>query len=155
MSSSPFPAIYRIFFQTLDPLIALSGVLAHTLSPKTILSLYNASAKFPPATETVALLDVGNTFLLAVMPLQIVMLRLRPNDVAVWKCLQGSILIRDIGIIATVLRSLSAQGRLDVGLIKGDEWGNLGILAALAVLRTAFVLGVGVNDNGRGKGKTA
>lgn len=154
MSSSPFPAIYRVFFPTIDPLIALSGALTHVLSPKTILSLYNASAKLPPAIETTTLLEINSGFLLATMPLQIIMLRLRPNDVAVWKCLQGSILIQDLGIIAAVLTSLKAQGRLDVGLLNLNEWGNLGILVALGILRAAFVLGVGLNGNGRGKGKT-
>jgi hypothetical protein len=139
----------------LDPLIALSGVLTHLLSPATMLKLYNPAATLPPRPETLTLLDINAGFLLATMPLQIVMLRLRPNDVAVWKCLQGSILIQDLGIIAAVLRSLSVQGRLDLGLIRVDEWGNIGILAGVAIIRAAFVLGVGLNGKGRGKGKTA
>ncbi len=151
--SSPIPSFYRLFFPTLDPLIALSGILTNILLPGTILTLYDPSARLPPAFETSTLLDVNTGFLLATIPLQIIMLRLRPNDVAVWKCLQGSILVQDLGIIVAVLRSLSGQGRLDVAEIKGSELGNLAILAGVGILRTAFLLGVGFSGEARGKGK--
>lgn len=153
MSTSTIPSFYRLFFPTLDPLIALSGVFANILSPRTILTLYNTSARLPPALETTTLLDINTGYLLATMSLQIIMLRLRPNDVAVWKCLQGSILIQDLGIIITVLRSLSGQGRLKVAEITAGEWGNLAILAGVGILRAAFLLGVGFSGNVRGKGK--
>ncbi|KIW65375.1 hypothetical protein PV04_07640 [Phialophora macrospora] len=151
---SQIPGFYRLFFPTLDPLIALTGSLTHLLSPATILTLYNPSAALPPAIETTTLLDIIAAYLLATTPLQIIMLRLRPDDVPLWKCLQGSLLVQDVGIVAAVVRSLSAQGRLSPGLITGGEWGNLVILGGVGILRAGFLLGVGLGK-GRGKGKTA
>jgi hypothetical protein len=162
-SSSPIPAFYRLFFPTLDPLIALTGSLTHLLSPRTILTLYNPSAALPPAIETTTLLDIIAAYLLATTPLQVIMLRLRPADVALWKCLQGSLLVQDVGIVAAVVRSLSAQGRLHrPGLITAAEWGNLAVLAGVGILRAGFLLGVGIGDDreggkvkGKGEAKTA
>ena len=152
-TSSSIPFFYRTFFPTLDPLIALTGFLTHILSPATILRLYNPTAELPPAPETMTLLDINAGFLLATIPLQIILLRLRPHDVAVWKCLQGSILIQDLGIIAAVLRSLSVQGRLHFGLIRTDEWGNVAVLAGVGIIRAAFLWSVALNGETSGKGK--
>lgn len=73
-----------------------------------------------------------------------------------WRCgsvCKGAFLFRTI--IVAVLSSLKAQGRLDAGLINASEWGNLGILVALGILRAAFVLGVGLKSSERFKGKKA
>jgi hypothetical protein len=146
------PSFYRLFFPTLDPLIAFSGILTNLLSPSTILTLYNPAAHLPPLPEALTLIDINAGFLFATTPLQIIMLRLRPDDVVVWKCLQGSILLQDLGILAAVGRALVTQGRASVGLVRLEEWGNIVILGAVAVIRAAFLLNVGFAD-GKGKGK--
>ncbi|KIY03760.1 uncharacterized protein Z520_00451 [Fonsecaea multimorphosa CBS 102226] len=152
MSSSPepIPAFYRVFFSTIDPVIALSGVLTQLFSPATILRLYNASSSLtlPPAIETTVLLDSSAGYLLSTLFLQVVMLRLRPADRTVWKCLEASILIQDVALVAAVARSLDAQHRLAWRMVTGEEWGNLGILVGVGVLRAAFLMGIGM-EGGR------
>ncbi|KIW86007.1 hypothetical protein Z517_01401 [Fonsecaea pedrosoi CBS 271.37] len=155
---STIPPLYRVFFSTIDPLIALSGALTQLFAPSTILRLYNASsATIPPAPETTVLLDSGAGYLLSTLFLQVAMLRARPADVLVWRCLQGAILVQDVAIIGAVARSLDVQRRLEWGLVTGQEWANLAILAGVGALRVAFLLGVGMRMdelNGDKKGKS-
>ncbi|EXJ75151.1 uncharacterized protein A1O5_01847 [Cladophialophora psammophila CBS 110553] len=152
MASPTIPTFYRVFFSTIDPLIALSGALTQVFAPATILTLYNpSSAALPPAIETTVLLDSTAGYLVSTMFLQVVMLRARPADLTVWRCLQGSILIQDLAIIGAVVGALKTQHRLDWGLVTAKEWSNLAILAGVGALRVAFLLGIGVG--GRGKAK--
>ncbi|KIW33772.1 uncharacterized protein PV07_00596 [Cladophialophora immunda] len=152
MSSSTIPAFYRVFFSTVDPLIALSGALTQLLAPRTLLTLYNgSSATLPPAIETTALLDSGAGYLLSTMLLQLVLLRLRPADRAVWRCLEAAILVQDVAVVAAVARALDAQHRLAWPLLlRPGEWANLAILAGVGALRAAFLLGVGMGGGGGG-----
>lgn len=153
-SSSPIPSLYRAFFSTYDPFIAVLGILTPYLSPRTSLKLYNPNAAtlaLPPSIETSTLLHINAGFLAATTPLQVIMLRLRPHDVAVWKCLQGSILVQDLWILASVVHGLNGQKAW--GLMGVDGWVNLGILAGLAVFRTAFLLGVGFGGGAKAEGK--
>ncbi|OAP63078.1 hypothetical protein AYL99_02305 [Fonsecaea erecta] len=157
-SSSPtIPRFYRVFFSTIDPLIALSGALTQLFAPATILRLYNVSATAAattrPAPETTVLLDSGAGYLLSTMFLQVVLLRRRPADRTVWRCLEASILIQDVAVVGAVVRSLAAQHRLAWRLVAPDEWANLAILVGLGALRAAFLLGVGMGNAGEAKGK--
>ena len=148
---SPIPTIYRVWFASLDPLIALAGALGNTFASSTVLSSYNRKAADPPAIETRVLLDTSTGFLLGTLFLQIVLLRLRPRDVGVWKCLQASIAIADVAIILSELMALSAQGRLDPSLWRWEETGTLGLTSFVLATRLIFLSGVGLKDNDRVK----
>jgi hypothetical protein len=142
--TTTIPRLYVIFFTTIDPLIALSGILTTIFSPHTILTLYNPRAKLPPSIETSTLLYITSSFYLSTIFLQVVLLTLQRDDLTVWKCLQSSILIQDLGILAAVGRSLRVQGRMDAALLTAEEWGNIAILGAVGLIRVLFIAGLGL-----------
>ena len=89
------------------------------------------------------------------MFLQTVLLRLRPSDRTVWRCLQISILIQDVAILASLTMALAAEHRLDstLKLVRPEEWSNFAVLAAVGLIRSAFILGVGMDQDGHGNEK--
>ena len=78
------------------------------------------------------------------MFLQIVLLRLRPKDLTVWRCLQASIAIVDVAIIASVLEALNGQGRLDPSVWRVEEKGTVGLTGFVLLVRLLFLLGIGM-----------
>ena len=154
-SASPIPSFYRLFFPTIDPFIALAGVLANIFTPAAILKSYTPRATVPASTETTVLLRRSAGYLLSTMFLQTVLLRLRPSDRTVWRCLQISILIQDVAILASLTMALAAEHRLDstLKLVRPEEWSNFAVLAAVGLIRSAFILGVGMDQDGHGNEK--
>jgi hypothetical protein len=143
--TSPIPRLHAVFFSTIVPLVAVSGILTSMFSPRIILTVYNPVAKLPSSIETSTLLDITSTFCLSIIFLQVVLLRLRRHDLNVWKCLQGSILIQDLGILAAVERSLKAQKSFDISLGRAEKWGNVAILRVVRLIQGFFVVGFGLN----------
>jgi hypothetical protein len=141
---SPIPSVWRIWFATLDPLVALSGVYLNCFNPTEVLNSYSPKAVSPPAIETRVLLDTSSGFLLGTMFLQVVLLRLKSKDVTVWKCLQASIAIVDVAIITSILMALNTQGRVDPSQWRVQETGSLGLTAFVLTTRVLFLLGVGM-----------
>jgi hypothetical protein len=144
---SPIPSVWRIWFATLDPIIAFSGVAGNILVPQVTLKAYDPNATIPPALVTKIMLDMTTGFLAGTMFLQIVLLRLRPKDVAVWKCLQASISFADVAIIYSVLMGLDAQGRLDPEKWRVEEIGTLGLTGFVLLTRVLFILGIGLSSS--------
>ena len=64
-----------------------------------------------------------------------------PNglNIKIWKIVQFGILLVDLGLI---YGTYVADG-LDVKGWEGGDWGNHGILGALVLIRTSFLIGVG------------
>lgn len=146
------PTFYRIWFTIVDPLFTLLGIYSMVFNPKTVLNSYSPTYISPPSSETVLLLDVKAAFLVGLLYLQLVLLRARPTDVTVWRALQASTLLVDLGMLAAFARALSVQGRMDARLLRVEEWGNYAITAGLAVVRSSFLVGVRA---GARKGKRA
>ena len=151
MMSSPIPAIYRIWFLGIDLILSLAGVLGNTLTPNMILNSYNPSAVSPPSIEATVLLDSVAGFMLMCLALQIFLLRPRPTDVPVWRTVQGSILLVDLSMVASMVKALVAQDRADPASWRIEEWANIGITGACAVIRTAFCLGIGMEASSKAK----
>lgn len=101
----------------------------------------------PPATETRLLLDALIGFFLFLAFLQAVLLRARPHDLGVWKILQAGILIVDLFMVLAFARALSNTGRMDASSWRPEEWRNIGVNVSVAIVRMAFVLGIGMNEN--------
>lgn len=147
----PIPSAYRIFFATIDPLVASTGVIGNLFVQHGILDSYNPNAKYPPSIETKVCLQSLAGFLAGTMFLQIVLLRIRPRDIAVWKCLEASIAIVDCAIIAAVLKALDDQGRLSPELWRLPDWTNLGVTGFVLLYRVSFLLGIGMPKAAKGK----
>lgn len=151
--SSPIPSFYRIWFTVVDPILSIAGVVGNLFAPASILNSYSPSYVSPPATETIFLLDATAGFFAGVALLQVVLLRARPADVTVWRLVEASIILVDFAMLGGFARALRAEGRTDWSVWRIEEWTNLIILAGVAVIRTAFILGVGMG--GRRKEKKA
>lgn len=78
------------------------------------------------------------------MFLQIVLLRLT-SDITVWRCLQASILIQDVVLLASASMAVTDQGR-GMTTLRGEEVGNLSVLIGVGGIRVAFLLGLWFED---------
>ena len=77
--------------------------------------------------------------------IDIVLLRYT-NDVKIWKILQAAVLIYDLSLLYSNYYSLKQQGRLTVGALRWEDWGGIFISAQAVVVRSAFLLGVGLSS---------
>ncbi|EMC99268.1 hypothetical protein BAUCODRAFT_146232 [Baudoinia panamericana UAMH 10762] len=134
------PRIYRVFFTTLDPLLAATGVLTALFYPSALLKPYSPIAALPPALETSSLLIMLAGFYAATLLLQVVVLRMRPDDLGLWRVLQLSILFQDVFILAAFARSMGIQGRLSPLAWHADEAGTIATTAGVGFVRARFLL---------------
>lgn len=145
----PIPAFYRVFFTSIDPLIALSGFYVDFFDPETLItSLFPAShpaARVTPS-HTMILHQLGGSLLMMAF-LSAFMLR-RTHDVAVWKIFEFGILITDYTLFHSHWVGLGAQNRLAVENIRWEEWGTFAITGFVTVVRILFLAGVGFGNSG-------
>ncbi|KAK1049831.1 hypothetical protein LTR74_017186 [Friedmanniomyces endolithicus] len=150
MASQRISPFYRIFFTTVDPLIALTGFISALFFPNFLLSTYSPTATIPPAIETTELLNILAGFYLSVVPLQIFLLRARPQDLTVWRVLQFSVLITDVAVLGATMTALSAQGRLQPSRWRLEEAGSVALTAGVGLIRIAFLISLGMGRQARG-----
>ena len=130
---------------------ALYGVYATVATPIDFLLGYAPNVLNPPANETALALDALAGFFAALAFLQLVLLRLRPHDVAVWKCVQFAGVLVDVGVVAGFYRVLLRQGRLSLSAMRSEESGQMIGTAVLGMVRMLFVLGVGIRPPSKAK----
>ena len=153
--TSPIPSFYRTWFTILDPILSVTGVVANLFFPNAYLDSLTTSATNPPTIETTALLDSLAGFYGALVFLQLGLLRPRPRDLGIWRTLQAATLVVDVFILEAFARALHAQGRLGLVHWRAEEWMNIGLTAFVAVLRTAFLLGLGMEPQGKTAGRAS
>ncbi|CZT03890.1 hypothetical protein WAI453_011000 [Rhynchosporium graminicola] len=137
---SNIPTFYRIFFLYIDPLICLSGVyifffdhatylasgVPHTLSGYTIDSLSQH------------LLRALGSYSLCILAIQLLLLH-RYSEVKIWRIVQFGLLLVDLGLLQSIQ---AADGFRDPSNWTSGDWTNNGILIAVAMIRSAFLLTV-------------
>lgn len=143
---STIPTFYRLFFTTIDPLIALSGALTPVLTPRSYLSSFAPSPTSPPTPETKLCLDIIASCMAGTMILQLWLLRRRPNDLVVWRGVQAFILVTDAGILGGYGRVLGEQGRLLPWRWRVEERSFILIVSIVALIRSCFLLDVGMQS---------
>ncbi|KAL7004987.1 hypothetical protein EMMF5_005473 [Cystobasidiomycetes sp. EMM_F5] len=114
------------------------------MTPVDYLKGFAPNVLSPPAHETALALDALGGFFASLAFLQVVLLRLRPNDVGVWKCVQFAGVLVDVGVVGGFWRVLDRQGRLSLSAMRPEEKGQMIGTAVLGLVRLAFVLGVGI-----------
>lgn len=150
--ASTIAPFYRTFFTSIDPMIAFVGILVPLFVPDIYLKSFSPTATIPPAIETRVCLDLLASWFTACFILQVFLLRARPNDLTVWRFLQAGILITDVVMLAAYGRALDAQRRMHWTAWRWEEWGNIAVTGVVAVIRTAFLLGIGA-QHGKPKQK--
>lgn len=83
----------------------------------------------------------GALLMLAVI--DIVLLRYT-MDLGIWKIIQGAVLVYDLSLLYSNYDALGMQGRLSLQALRFEDWGSIIITAQAAVVRSAFLLGVGL-----------
>ncbi|KAF1957946.1 hypothetical protein CC80DRAFT_491269 [Byssothecium circinans] len=147
-ASSPVPTIYRLFFTYMDPLMCISGAYLSFFEPESILATtFPRTHNWAQVTPSHAVLldQAGGAYVMMAF-LMITMLRYT-NDLNIWKIFQFSILMTDFALYYAFWKGLKAQGRLGLESLRWEEWGTLGLVGSGTVLRTLFLLRVGVAKN--------
>jgi hypothetical protein len=153
-TSPPIPGFYRVFFTSIDPLIALSGVYMNLYKPEMVLgavvpaTVATWNPAYYPIMQQLTGWHLGTIFL------QTTLLRYT-GDLGVWRIFQASVLVIDAALGWSIWSALGAQGRRSLAGMRGEDWGTVGITAGVAIIRTAFLLGAGFGQqSGAGaKGK--
>lgn len=148
------PLFYRILFLYIDPLICLSGIYLMFFDhatfiqngvPSSLSSKITSISRINPITEHL-ITSIG-LYSVCIFALQVLLMHQfkdAPNglNVRLWRIVMFSILLIDVGLLYNGYAA-SPKAFLDLGSWTSGDWGNNGIIAALAVFRTAFLLGVG------------
>ena len=149
--TTTIPSFYRVWFTTIDPLLALMGVLGRVFAPESILEAYSPSYVSPPTIETSLLLDATAGFYAGMMYLQLVLLRTKATDLAVWRHVLASFLLVNLSVLVGLAKALVARQATDWRAWRAEEWTSLGITAGEAIIKTAFLLGIGIRERGKGE----
>lgn len=76
------------------------------------------------------------------------------EDVHIWKILEIAVLTYDGALLYSSFHALAQQDRLNVGSWRFEDWGGIIITFQAAVVRTLFLLGVGLSERDKGIKRT-
>jgi hypothetical protein len=154
---------YKLFFLYIEPLSALGGAYYAHFMPKQYLHDLSLSSSRPAAhlvnmpitTQTsMALTQLANLYLLFALNEHLVLSS--TNDLRTWKTLLFGLLVADFGHLYSMMPVSAAAG--DYGVFwkvwewNAMCWGSVAFVYMGALMRTMFLLGVGLGGSG-GKGK--
>lgn len=158
---SPIPGFYRFYFKWSDPIVCILAALTDFITPSVTVeafvpkSVALVNCWLPYMCETRAdnsrPLNPYHDFLLQQLGGALLMLAflsfslLRVTvDINIWKILEAAVLVYDFSLLYSNYYALSQQGRLSVGALRWEDWGSIAITAQAVVVRTAFLLSVGL-----------
>ncbi|CCG84963.1 protein of unknown function [Taphrina deformans PYCC 5710] len=151
MAATSIPFFYRSAFVIFDIALPVFGVWAYTTAPRFILRTFSISPAFPPATETIVLLDALAGWHAVLIALSLGFLITKRDDIVVWQVLQLAILVLDIFMLGAFARQLSTEGRTDFELWNNNDWSNVTGTAVIAFVRFAFLCGIGIGRHEKSK----
>jgi len=139
------PAVYRLFFLTIEPMSALVGAFFAYFQPLTYLHLTHSpsapvSTSAIPLSTNIVLTQLSNLYLLFALNEALVLRS--THDLKVWRTVLFALLIADFGHLYSV-SGLGASVYWDVGSWNAIDWGNVGFVYLGAAMRMAFLAGLG------------
>ncbi|KAH8885602.1 hypothetical protein GQ53DRAFT_350775 [Thozetella sp. PMI_491] len=144
-------SVYRIWFTWVDPLITWMTVVLALVNPDLVMD-----SALP---DGVSLRNPDNDFLLqqiaalfAFMGVITTFLLRASADIKVWNIVQAGILLVDVALLVILYITLGHHDRLDPATWRASDWANVLITVWVALLRSLFLMGIGVKTV---KGKTA
>lgn len=153
---SAIPFAYRLFFLYVEPLAALAGSFYAGAFPAQYLAYLTpvppADPPTPPTGTLVTLYQLSNLFLFCSLN-QALVLRSTASR-RTWRALLFSLLVADVGHLATLVPLAAEKGWLEV-FLAGDAF----FVYAAAGMRVAFLLGLGLRGakakarEGQGEGE--
>ena len=137
--------VYRLFFLYIEPVSALLGAYFSFFDQPAYLSLTHALSapqqdSIPISTQIV-LSQLANLCLLFAIN-EMLVLR-STKDLRVWKALLFGLLVADLGHLWSV-KVLGWEMYWRAGDWNAIDWGNVGFVYVGALMRSCFLLGVGV-----------
>lgn len=151
-SRDRLPLPYWLWFLWIDPVLSLTGVYGGLFAPQLLLLSYipadNPNVVPNPAHAMIFNQLAGFFFL--TFTLSTFMLR-STSDLVVWKYYHGAIAVVDVIICVATCLAFVDQGRLSPTMWRAEDWFGLLCTGMCAVLRVAFVLGVGLGGNSKRK----
>ncbi|KAF2092996.1 hypothetical protein NA57DRAFT_61855 [Rhizodiscina lignyota] len=149
-STKDIPIFYKFYFLWSDPLICLWAVYMDFFTPSVVVNAFIPSSIAPRNPQFDFLLQQLGGALLMLAILDVVLLRYS-KDVMIWKILQAATLTYDLAMLYSTYDALKSQGRLSFASMRpAEDWGNVGITGLAVVVRSAFLLDVGMKG---GKGR--
>jgi hypothetical protein len=145
--TTPF---YRLIFLYIDPLVILIFVSIYTFFQPTALLMLHPDAPLTPSILESALLHQV-ALLFGFMGIICAVLLRASSDTRIWRIVLAGVLAAEVCWIAAGLVCLERQGRLNVRLWRGVEWFNLLGIGGFAVVRGAYLMGVGLGVGMDGK----
>ncbi len=143
--------VYRLFFLYVEPVSALLGAYFSFFDQPTYLVLTHALSAprqdFIPISTQIVLSQLSNLYLLFAINEALVLRSTK--DLRVWKALLFGLLVADFGHLWSV-KVLGWDLYWSVGDWNAIDWGNVGFVYVGALMRSCFLLGVGVK---RSKGQ--
>lgn len=143
-ASAIVPLAYHIFFLFIEPISALVGAYFSFFQQQTYLQLtHAASAPLTgiPLTTQVVLRQLSNLYFLFAFNEALVLRS--TSDLRVWRTLLFGLLVADFGHLYSV-SGLGSHVYWNASLWTAMDWGNVGFVYLGAMMRTAFLLGIGL-----------
>lgn len=145
------PVIYRLFFLVIEPVAVLVGAYYAHFRPLEYLTLTHVasapeSAEVIPLATKIALSQLANLYLFFALNEGLVLRS--TGDLKVWRAVLLCLLVGDMGHLYTV-RGLGTGIYYGIGDWNAMDWGNVPFVYLGAVMRVAFLMGVGLGGFGR------
>lgn len=150
MASPKVHPFYHIWFKWVDPISLIPTVYGLLFTPDFMLEgLIPASMSVPDPDQAFMFHQLAALYAFVAITIGLV---LRATlDLKVWRIVMAAVLMIDIAMLASTYVSLEHQGRLALEALRWQDWGNIGYTGGVALIRAAFLAGVGVGGGGKGK----
>jgi hypothetical protein len=150
MADVQIHGFYRVWFTWVDPISLFGTVYGLLTAPD-----FFMDALIPASMSTVnpdhAFFFHQTAALYLFMALIMAGILRASPDIKIWKIVQGSILVVDLSLLASLYVCLEHQGRLDPADWRWIDYTNLVYTGYMALLRISFLSGVGVKHAVKGK----
>lgn len=147
-NANSIPTFYRIAFLAIDPLIAGHGAYLHIFSPAVVVDAF-VPASIAPYNPRYGFLQhqLAGALLMCVI-VDLFLLR-KTRELWVWDPIQSGQLLWDVVMLASQVYSIWDQGRLNLEGMRLEDWGSFAITGGIGLVRTAFLMRVGMSRRGR------
>jgi len=136
------PTFYRVAFTWFDVLISAGTAVMAYARPQIFTEMYVRSMVAHTEEIAVVIWCIGAMFAYHAI-IQGVVLRYT-DDLRVWKASQFATLVLDWQMVFILYAAAQRQGTLDPASWTANDWGSWILTAGVIVIRTMFLLDVGI-----------
>lgn len=149
--------IYTVFFKYIEPLLTLGPAIQTSFQPSAYLDFvplpYNPSTEDISAT-TLTTMDHLSQMYLTITILSFMAFR-SSDDLKVWRYLVFCYWAADFRVLYSVGRTMGYDILYNVDRWSNKEWTYLGAIYVVFMIKSGFLLGIGVHPDREGKERKA